>query len=118
MNLQEIEQEVEEQRGKVASMQTAFESILSELKESNKHYGLMCQMTDTYHRALERHAEDDKIWRIDLKEFMTKIYETVWGNGKPGILSQMLVIWIGGSLLVSFVLFMAYWLFIKPQGGV
>jgi hypothetical protein len=115
--MSELDQKVENLEGAQKSLETALKGLMDLMENNNKKLDVNNTLTDKMYVALDNHVRADNERYNNIKIFMEKIHDTVWGNGKPGIKTQVFVIWIGGSLLFSFVVFIAYFLFVKPQGG-
>lgn len=99
--MSELEHRVETLEGHQKSLETAFSGIIKLLEDNNKKLDATAIMTDKMYTALTTHTKQDETWRGEIKEFMTKIYKCIWGNGVPGLKTQIFVLWLGGGLIAT-----------------
>lgn len=104
----DVEKEVESLQGAQKSLDTALRGLMELMEKNNKQLDANNILTDKMYVALNNHTKNDETWRIEIKEFMDKIYKCIWGNGVPGIKTQLFVLWGGGSLLFGFVIWLAF----------
>jgi len=97
-----IEQEVEKHKGEISDLKTAFKSVSDMFVEIDKKYKTNNEISERMLSALKEHADAQNIWQEKIDKFMDKLYKCIWGNGTPGIKTQLFTMWIiGGGLLAA-----------------